>query len=151
MCFYNSYTLSEWCLTRRLRPMSRKIKNGPNRTKLPSEAKPRMINCDMGLWALYFYGPGSYTIFLRQWLENTSLPDVPLQITFCSHAIFVYRNNTVYSDDHLTLLVFPKKAKFRTKRKTPHIYWQILDATIIIIWLSIYFWVFSNGWIFKNL
>ena len=49
--------------------MSRKIKNGSNLTLIIFRGEA--VDGKLRFGALFFYGQGSYTIFLRQWRENS--------------------------------------------------------------------------------
>ena len=54
-------------------PVSRKIKNGPNRTEITFRGEAEDGKLRFG--SFFVYGRGSYKIFLRLWQENTALPD----------------------------------------------------------------------------
>ena len=55
-------------------PVSRKIKNSPNRTLITIRGEAEVGKLRFGLF--FIYGQGSQTILLRQWRENTSFPIV---------------------------------------------------------------------------
>ena len=99
--------------------------------KLPSEAKPRMVNCDSG--HSFFYGLGSYTILLHQWRENTSLLDAQWPGNMCFLAA---EQKTLYlprSATEKTHFLPTEKEKLHSihgrKKKCPRLQFAILGLT----------------------